>query len=56
MGPDSPRKVIYMVKQGPITGYFHSRQCYETQLPKLEDAKAVADQLSKPDNDVLSMK
>jgi len=42
VGPDAPFKTGFEVREGPIIGFFHSRQCYERAREKAEkggDAK-----------------
>lgn len=39
IGPDAPVKVGFEVRDGDVTGLFHSRACYEEQRRKFEEYK-----------------
>jgi len=39
VGPDAPVKAGLLVKEGPTTGFFHNRQCYDAASKEMSDAK-----------------
>lgn len=38
-GPSSEYKVGFLVKDGEVTGIFHSRACYEATVQKFDEYK-----------------
>lgn len=39
IGPDTPIKTGYEVKDGELTGFFHSRECFTNNMQKFEKFK-----------------
>lgn len=39
IGPDTDNKVGFLVKDGEVTGLFHSKPCYENTVAQFEQYK-----------------